>query len=292
MIALAWIASTMFAATPPTPPDEEKARQLFKEAATAREEGRWPEVRKLLEASLEAHPQFATAWNLVSADERVDDLPAAEALLVRLKKGAFGALSPKELSAVDTRLSRIARSLGTIGVAVSGGSGTVRLDGVDRGHIEADAEQDLRVAVGTHVLAIVAADGRSVDSSVQVAAGETRAIRIAVPPPIVKAHLVVEAEDRARSVEVAGVAQAVGRLDLELEPKEYHVALIGGGAEQDVVLKPGASQRVLLEEPRSIWSSPWLWIGIGVAAAGSAVAIGFAARHRGREPADFMAPPL
>jgi hypothetical protein len=292
MSALAWLWIVALAAPPSSEADEERARALFKEAATARAEGRWAEVRKLLEASLEAHPQFATVWNLVSADERLDDFPAAESLLVRLKAGEFGALPAKEMTAVVTRLERLSKGLGTIRVEVAGGSGTIRLDGAERGHIESGASKELRVALGTHVVAIVAADGRSVDSSVDVAAQQVRALRIAVPPPIVKSHLVVEAENASRLVEVVGVAQAVGRLDLELEPREYRVSLVGVGAEQDVDLRPGTSQRVVLADPSSIWSSPWLWIALGVAVTGGAVAIGVALRHRGPEAADFTAPPL
>ena len=60
MIAVVALALVGLAAVPPE--DRERARALFEEAARAKSEARWADVRRLLQQSIEAYPQFSTAW--------------------------------------------------------------------------------------------------------------------------------------------------------------------------------------------------------------------------------------
>lgn len=186
MISVALIVCWTMAAQPApaaaaSADDKDRARALFEEAAAARGEGRWADVRRLLEESIAVFPQFATAWNLVTAEERLDDLPAAEALLIRIRDGEFGALETKERSAVLKRLERVSRELGTLLVEVTGQDATIEVDGVSRGPAPAAKSAALRVTAGTHLVVAVGRDGRRLERSLDVARGAERTVRLSFP---------------------------------------------------------------------------------------------------------------
>lgn len=185
MIAVVALALVGLAAMPPE--DRERARALFEEAARAKSEARWADVRRLLQQSIEAYPQFSTAWNLVTADEELDDLPAAETLLIGLKNGAFGPLSAKELAAVNTRLEAVARELGSLAIDVGAAGAEVAIDGAPRGVADAEGRIELRVTAGSHIVVVRASDGRALERSVDVSRGDRRALRFSFPAPIAEA---------------------------------------------------------------------------------------------------------
>ena len=161
--------------------DAERARALFEEASRAREDGRWADARTLLERSLEADPRFSTAWNLVTAYERTDDLVAAERLLERLRDGETGPLDARAARSVEERLAEIAAELSTIVVlAPAGEPGAIVLDGEARFPVSAEGQARLRVVPGVHVVAFEASDGRRAESSVEVERGATRRVRLAL----------------------------------------------------------------------------------------------------------------
>lgn len=185
MIAVVALALVGLAAAPPE--DRERARALFEEAARAKSEARWADVRRLLQQSIEAYPQFSTAWNLVTADEELDDLPAAETLLIGLKNGAFGPLSAKELAAVNTRLEAVARELGSLAIDTGAAGTEVAIDGAPRGVVDATGKIELRVTAGTHIVVVRAPDGRALERSVDLGRGDRRALRFSFPAPIAEA---------------------------------------------------------------------------------------------------------
>lgn len=185
MIAGLLVALLSLSAVPPE--DKERARQLFEEAARAKSEARWVDVRRLLQQSIEAYPQFSTAWNLVTADEELDDLPAAEALLLGLKNGAFGPLSAKELAAVNTRLEAVSRELGTLAIETGAAGTQVAIDAAPRGIVDEAGRIELRVTAGSHIVVVTSPDGRALERSVDVSRGDRRALRFSFPAPIVSA---------------------------------------------------------------------------------------------------------
>ncbi|MFO0727774.1 MAG: hypothetical protein U1E65_28605 [Myxococcota bacterium] len=164
------------------PEDRARAKELFDQAAVARAAGRWEEVRRLLEASIAAYPQFSTAWNLVTADEQLDDRPAAEAVLLDLQKGTYGALAPKEQAAVKTRLEGIEKELGTLAVEVNDPAAALEVDGARRGGLNSEGRAELRVAAGTRIVVAIASDGRRLERSVDVGRQDRRALRFSFPP--------------------------------------------------------------------------------------------------------------
>lgn len=185
MIAGLLVALLSLSAVPPE--DKERARQLFEEAARAKSEARWADVRRLLQQSIEAYPQFSTAWNLVTADEELDDLPAAEALLLGLKSGSFGPLNAKELAAVNARLEAVSRELGTLTIETGAAGTQVAIDAAPRGIVDEAGRIELRVTAGSHIVVVTIPDGRALERSVDVSRGDRRALRFSFPAPIVSA---------------------------------------------------------------------------------------------------------
>jgi hypothetical protein len=161
--------------------DRERARQLFEQAARARNEGRWEDVRSLLEASLFAYPQFSTAWNLVTAIERIGDLPGAENLLVRLRDGGVCELTGEEQESVAERLDEVARRLATLLVVAPDARGDAELDGTTRVELDEEGRARVRVNPGSHELVVVNEAGARIERAVEVAAGET--LRVRLEPP-------------------------------------------------------------------------------------------------------------
>jgi hypothetical protein len=274
--------------------DRERARQLFEEAAVARAESRWEDVRRLLEESLRLYPRFSIAWNLVTALESVDDLPAAERLLIEIQQGAYGPVEPAARGGVQARLAAISRELGTLVVA-SSESAAVSIDGDRDVAVAGGTPLELRIAAGTHVLIARAEDGRALERSIDVERGDTRTLRFHFPEARAPGRLLVEARDPSMQVEVVGVAQGLGRLDLSLPAAEYRVGLAGGADLRTVTLGPGGTEHVVLGEDREeVWESPWLWGVLGVVIVGAAVTTGvvLGTQAPAPAPADFDGPPI
>ena len=175
------MTSTSALAQDRAPDAATRARSLFEEASRAREEGRWADARELLEQSLEADPRFSTAWNLVTAYERTDDLVAAEGLLERIRDGETGPIDERAARSVEERLAEIGRELATIVVlGPAGETGDVTVGGERAVPLDPHGRARLRVVPGVHVVALEATGGRRAESSVEVGRGETRRVRLAL----------------------------------------------------------------------------------------------------------------
>ena len=276
--------------------DRARGRVLFEEATAAREEGRWADVRTLLEQSLGVYATFSTAWNLVTALEQLDDLAAAETQLLRIRDGEYGALDEDRTRAVTERLARVTGELGTIVVEVGVRDVVVRLDGVERERTDTSGRSTFRAAAGSHVVVIASDEGQAAERELDLERGETRTIRFTLASRIEPASLVVDASDPSRTVRVVGVADAVAHLELTLAPAEYRVVLVGGGADRTILLAPGRHEHVVLTRAEELWESPWLWVVLGAAVlAGAGTATGVYVGTNQIQPpigADFAAPPL
>ncbi len=275
----------------PSEADRTQARALFEEAALAKKQGRWQDVRRLLEESLALYPQFASAWNLVTAAEQLDDLPAAEHWLLALEAGRYGPLAEKERASVLERRVAVQKELGTILLEVGRAGAKVTVDGRERGAVDVQGNLRLRVSAGTHVVAATSEDGRTLSRSIDVERGGQRSLRFSFVEDADRGRLRVELADPAEAVSLDGVAQRAGDLDLSLPPRTYQVGLLGEEP-RAVTVVAGQTERVRLE--RSSGSSPWLWITLGaLVAVGAAVTVAVVLSGPADPlPADFMAPPL
>lgn len=275
----------------PSEADRTQARALFEEAALAKRQGRWQDVRRLLEESLNLYPQFASAWNLVTAAEQLDDLPAAEVWLLALEAGRYGPLSEKERASVSERRAAVQKELGTIALQVGQPGAKVTVDGRARGSVDLQGNLQLRVSAGTHVVAATSVDGRTLSRSIDVERGGQRTLRFSFVEDADRGRLRVELADPAETVSLDGVAQRAGDLDLSLPPRTYQVGLLGEEP-RAVTIVAGQTERLRLE--RSAGASPWLWIGLGALVAAAAVVTVAVVLSGPADPlpADFMAPPL
>jgi hypothetical protein len=159
----------------------DRARALFERASAARAAGDWEEACRLLEESLVAYPQFSTAWNLVTAYERNDDLVRAERVLERIRDGEVGEVSAEERSGVLERLSVIGAELSTIVIlGPEEPEATLEIDREDVGALDPRGRARVRVVPGTHVITLATRDGRRTEASVSAERGETRRVRLAL----------------------------------------------------------------------------------------------------------------
>ena len=198
-LAAALALSCLLASPPALADDRDRARELFEQAAGARAEGRWEEARRLLEQALAAYPQFPIAWNLVTAVERTGDLPEAERLLERMRDGELGTMSAAEQESVLVRLDEIGARLATLRVVTSGDADTVTVDG-SAVPLGTTGHARVRVIPGTHELSMLTGDGRRLDRTVDVAAGETQRVLLAAPELTDPATPVEEPADEDGSV--------------------------------------------------------------------------------------------
>jgi hypothetical protein len=292
-LALALVLSVL--ASTAAAQDRELAQDLFRQAAEAREAGRWAEARDLLTRSLEAFPHFPTAWNLATALERLDDLAGAERVLVRLGRGEYGTISSSEEASVRGRLEQIARMLGTLVITVGPANAErVVLDEEIEVALDAEGRAELRLVPGTHVVTASSGELR-VEETVSVNAAETARIHLALrtirEPEL--GRLIVAAEDEDATFAIQGVGRARGRFDRELPPAVYEIEL--DGETRRVDLRAGATERVLFEDDGSVFESGWFWTGFGlVVLAGGGVALGFVLLSGVADPvpADIVAPPI
>jgi hypothetical protein len=175
------LASGSVATLPARADDRARAQTLFEEAAAARNEGRWEDARALLVRALGAYPHFSIGWNLVTAVERVGDLPEAERLLEWMRDGGVGELSDAERDSIVVRLDEISARLATIVIVAPAAAGDARLDGENDIELDAAGHARIRVNPGTHELAIETRDGRRVERTVEARAGAT--VRARLEPP-------------------------------------------------------------------------------------------------------------
>jgi tetratricopeptide (TPR) repeat protein len=164
---------------------DERARQLFEQGIELLDSGDHVRARELLRESHRAEPRSSTAFNLAFAEHALGRFLAALELLEELLDERFGPIDGEQRTAAETLRDAAERALATLEVRVEGRTVTVRIDGVDRGRVNAGSSISERVDPGAH--SIEAMEGTEVlrRAEARVAPGErARAIlRIEPVPP-------------------------------------------------------------------------------------------------------------
>ncbi len=159
--------------------DQHRARALFERARVAFDEGRLPEARELLQASLSTMPRPPTAINLARVQRSMGRLLAAEATLSALLEGRFGTIEGERRAAAEGLLAETRAEVGTLWVSVSGQPrARVTVDDVEAGVVSGTEPLEVRVDPGQHVIALTADDGTRARQAVGLGPGETRQVEL------------------------------------------------------------------------------------------------------------------
>jgi hypothetical protein len=265
-----WIAATAitlaFAATSVA----QDARELFEQGNAATEAGRFADARDLYRRSLELEPNPASAFNLAVALTRTGEFVEAATIFEELLEGSFGGLSRTQRREVRALRREASENVATLRVELPPVAEVeIRVDGK---RIEGAVAH---VDPGEHLVSVSSPRHRPVEDRVIVERGEERRYQptLQLRPDLTMGRLVVEAPEGGH-LSVDGVAEAMGRLDLDLEAGTYELSLRADGraTDREVVVEAGTTSRyeVTLAPRRRVW----LWIvGAVLVAGGVATAL-------------------
>lgn len=279
LMASGVFCSSAVAQDTPTERSAEEARQLFERGGLAMSRGEFADARDQFRASLALAANSGTAFNLAVALTRTGELVAADGFFEELLNGVHGELSRGQRREARTLREQNSAGIATLRVQLPPVEGLeVRVDGQDVG-IEA------RVDPGAHIVAISSPRHQRSESAMTLERGETRVLRptLELREGLSRGRLVVNGPDSGH-LRIAGVAESMGTLDLELAPGRYELTLAGGGARErvrEVVVEAGGTSRYEIEFPQA--RRGWLWAlaGVLIVGAGAAAAI---ALTRGEQP--------
>lgn len=166
-----------------SPAAAQQPSSLVERARAAAARGEWREARDLLRDALERSPEPAIAFNLALAHRQIGELGAAIALFERLLGGELGAVPADRAQRIRELLDATRRERGTLEIHVRGApDAAVEIDGAPVGRASAREDDALRAEVdpGPRTVLVRAADGRSVETRVDVARGGVTPVRIEV----------------------------------------------------------------------------------------------------------------
>lgn len=265
--------------------EEALARRWFEEGRVALSTGRFAEARDLFRQSLEKVPKAGSAFNLAVALRGTGESKAAVAILDRLLAGELGPLLKAQREEADALRRQAEAEIGVIVLRdPSPPNLNLKLDGVV---VTAASGETIAVDAGLHRVEASAPGHQPSEQLVEVERGGRAEVIFELEPILqpTTGTLIVEA-DPEDMVRVIGAAEGRGGLEQNLGPGRYRLEAEGPSGlraiEAEVIA--GETVRVRLQpEPKSLITSPWLWIGVGAVVVASVV-VGVVALSGGPEP--------
>lgn len=178
-----WLVLACASIATPARAQDQAARELFERGYAAFVDGRFPEARDLLRASLAQERRAATAFNLVLALLGTEEPVEASAICEELTAGAYGNLAGAHRREAERECARAEAEVATLIVDIEGsGEATLRVDG-GAPREPSPGPLTIRVNPGPHVL--IASEGnRTVEESVTLGRGQTSRVVLRVPPDL------------------------------------------------------------------------------------------------------------
>ena len=161
--------------------DEARARELFGEAQTAFMEGRLPEARARLEASLDLLPRAPTAINLARVLRSLGELLLAGETLEQLLDGRFGSLTAEQRESLIQLRAQVQADVGSVEVSFEGAErATLSVDGERAATVESGDPFLLRANPGEHIIRADAANGAAGEARIDLAPGAHSRVSLAL----------------------------------------------------------------------------------------------------------------
>lgn len=196
MCRLALVAFLVSIATGARAQDTDAAEALFREGVAALQEGRLPEARTALRASLELNPHPSTAFNLMTTLTDLDELIAASSLCRQLLEDDFGDLGERRVQ-VERLCEEVWEQTPIVDVVARGAPAIdLRIDGEADSVLEDGAQTTRRLDPGRHVLRVEAPGHRGDEYAVDLARSDRTRIELRV---------VTDAEAKKRRLVMAGL---------------------------------------------------------------------------------------
>ena len=238
-----------------TATNAQSARELFEQANAATQDGRFADARDLYRESLALERNRGNAFNLAVALTLTGEFVEAERLFDALLEGTYDPLAPAQRRQVTRLRQEAADNVATLVIQLPRVAGLeVRIDGQRR-------SGEVRLDPGEHIVTVTSPRHRPIEEELRVRRGERLEFQptLQLRADLTMGRLIVEAPEGGH-LSVAGVAEAIGRLELRLEAGIYEVALESDGRERtrEVLVEAGATSRyeIALAPPRR----PWLWV--------------------------------
>jgi hypothetical protein len=197
-------------------PSAVRARELFEQANAAADREDFVRARAAFEESLSLLPRPATALNLAQVLRSMGSLRECTRVLEALDRGDYGAVSDRVRDLAGQLAAEAAHELASV---------ELRVEGADQASVRIDADEPIEVRAaepsiavldpGEHLVVARTGDGRSVEQSLRLTVGESRTLRLEMPPLVPVRDTPAEGPDLAwlgwtlGGVALAGVIVAV-----------------------------------------------------------------------------------
>ena len=151
----------------------EEARRLFDAGNEAANREQLALAATCFEASLGAHPDPGTAFNLAHTLGGQGRLLAAEDTLLDALRGAFGTIRNEDEPRFTELLDEVREGIAVLRLNITGAErASVRIDGEAAGVVTGAAPLEVRLDPGQHLMVARTSDGRSIERDLRMARGD------------------------------------------------------------------------------------------------------------------------